>query len=176
MNKSALLAGAQSPHVHMTPNKRTLAVGFAYQQYAVKSIRFISRTEFKEKYHESRQEMEAGFEEWSGKCCKYILSRAESLGLHVDRVFCNLVEEPDEDKAIAVRLWIERDAAWVWACWSYLEGPVPSAVKQEGVLPAFGFFPADRMLQNVVAEDTGDIFNVNTLLGMETGKVGLVVP
>lgn len=174
MNKSTLLSGAQSPHVRMTPNKRTLAPGFAWQRYAVKSIRFISRTEFKEKYHENRREMEEGYKEWSGKMGEFILRRSENLGMVTEKIFGNLVEEPDEDKAIAVRLWTERDACWVWSVWGYLLGPVPSAVKQEGMLPAFGFWPGDKMLQHSVYE--GDIFDVSTLLDMEKGKISLVLP
>ena len=97
--------------------------------------------------------------------------RTDFLGLELRRVFTQLIEEPDDDKAIGIMLWNQRDTAFVWSTWAYIDGPVPSALKQEGLLPLIGFWPNDKMNGRVA-----EIFDATQLTAIEQGQQAIDIP
>ena len=171
MNKITTIIGSESSHIHIAPNRRGLPPNFDWQKYITKAIKFISVDDFSLLWNNNKSTMEATFNKWQDNVLKFLFKRTAKLGLEIDRVFVQLIEEPNDDKAIEVMVWENRKAVFVWAIWAYIRGPLPSAVIQPSPLPLVGFWPQDKMNGT-----TAEIFNAEDLIKLENGEKVLDIP
>jgi len=134
------------------PNKRKLSPGFSWQRYAVKAIRFVTQDDVDLKYEGSVSGVNSGYNDWYTRVTDYIRQRCGELGLEIYEVTAQLIEEPNEDKSIEKLLWDQRKAVYIFSCWAYINGPIPSDVVQDTILPILGFWPNESIPHGAVAE------------------------
>lgn len=154
------------PDIKSTVQHRKYEPGFEPQQYAIKAFRFITKEAYDTFLDGS---MSSHFDEWVDKINRFIYDRAERLGLDVDWVKAQLVEEPNEHRAIEAAVWEQRGAVAVWTVWAYLVGPVLAQDRQEAVLPLYGFWPNESLDISGCAE----IFNAEMLSAAEQAGADL---
>lgn len=134
------------------PHRRTLPSGYAWQNYAVKAIRFISKENVDKNWNGEFSQVKSAYLNWVTGITNYIQYKSENLGLYLVQILAQLIEEPNEHKNIEILLWEQRKAVYVWAAWAYLDGPVPAQDKTETVLPLQNFWPKGTIPKGVVAE------------------------
>jgi hypothetical protein len=98
---------------------RKLASGYGWQKYVAMTIRMVNGTDFAANW-KSFSEMEAARAVWIDKISAFIYNRSRKLGLIVDQVTQQLIEEPNESKMLEVKMWEGGDISclvplvWSW--------------------------------------------------------------
>ena len=170
MNSSPIF-GLKGQYVRVAPNRRSLEPGMSWQQYDTKAIRIISKEEFKTRWNDNRAAMEEDWNQWERQVCRFTLDRAAELGMEPSKIHGQLVESPDESKALEVIIWNQHDTAFIWAIYIDLLAQIPSALCLPNSLPMIRFFPGDSW-GGTIAE----IFDANVLATVSTGQTKLEIP
>ena len=101
--------------------RRGLARGYIWQEYRIATVRFISSEVFSSEFNTSMKECTAAMDAWELAVASYINRRAEKLGLHIQNISAQLVEEPNESKVVEATLWNIKQPICVWSIWGNLE-------------------------------------------------------
>lgn len=138
--------------IKIAPDKRKLSPGYSWQKYAVKAIRFVTKEDADLKYDSKSGGITAGYNLWHADVTGFIRQRCGELGLEIEKILAQLIEEPNEDKSIEKLLWDQRQAVYIFSCWAHILGPVPSEIVQDTILPVLGFWPHESIPHGAVAE------------------------
>jgi len=120
---------------------RKLAKGFTYQTYRIHAVKIINKQIFKTEFGNNGNAVRNAHLKWEDTVKAYINRRARNLGMWVGGIVGQLVEEPNEDKAIEVMIWETQNTQFVFSIWAHLKGPVPETERIERSMPLFGFWP-----------------------------------
>ena len=147
--------------------KRTLNKGFVWQEYFISAANKITKKEFGELYKHSVHNMNFMRTRWEDHVHRYIMTRAEQLGMNVIKVMAYCQEEPNPKKPLEKIIWKTLDLAFVWSVWAYIEGPIKEELHRPGQqLPIEGFWPHKTpMLSASIAE----IIDAEKILKIEQG-------
>ena len=135
----------------MPSESRKLSRGYGWQQYVAMTVRFVNETDFSTNW-KSFAEMEAARAIWIDKISAFIYNRSKKLGLIVDKVTQQLIEEPNESKLLEVTMWEGANIKFVWSLWCDVRGPVPENLIKPNALPLVGFWPREVNYRGNVPE------------------------
>jgi hypothetical protein len=148
--------------------RRGLARGYRWQEYRIATVRFVLKEEFSATFNSSMKTCSTAMSKWESAVAAYVNRRADHLGLHIQGISAQLVEEPNESKVIEAALWGIKDPICVWSIWANLEGPVPEFKWSEQHIPLFNFWPRDLVGPTV---SMPEIIDASKLSGYEQGRI-----
>ena len=123
---------------------RHLEPGWSWQEYYLQpAVRLMRKAYFDTDLQGSPSVLKDMYDVWVADVQAFIYRRAEHLGLEVEFLVAQLIEQPDESKAIEVLIWESHGLHCVFSLYGQLSGPIPEALRQPQPIYLPGFWPCE---------------------------------
>lgn len=123
---------------------RSVQPGWAWQEYYLQpAVRLIRKAYFDTELKGSPTALRELYDAWVADVQAYIYRRCEKLGLEVDALMAQRVEEPNESKLLEIQIWESHQLHCVFSIFGLVSGPILEAARQPYPIYLPGFWACE---------------------------------